>query len=226
MSTLYRTKGYVLKKNDLREADQFFTVYTKDFGKIAVLGRAIRKIKSKLRSGIDLFYFSEIEFIQGKVYKTLTNAVVIEKPDKNNLDKMKSFNNITEFLNFLVHEEKDINIWNLLEECLSKLDKDIIYYYFAWNLASVMGYEIDLNNCAVCQKKLKPENFNFSLDQHGIVCAQCFDRAEEKQEISVNTVKILRLFLEKNWQIISRIKVFPIKELETITEKLKYAIIK
>jgi len=224
MATLYRTEGYVLKKNDLREADQLFTVYTKNFGKIDILGRAIRKIKSKLRSGIDLFYFSEIEFIQGKVYKTLTDAVAIEK--LSDLDKMNSFKNIADFLNTLVHEEKDNDIWNLLEECFSKLDKGIISYYFAWNLASIMGYEIDLNNCAVCQRKLEPENLNFSLDQHGIICAQCFDRAEEKQEISADTVKVLRLFLEKNWSVLSRIKVFPIEELEIITEKLKHAIIK
>jgi len=79
MAIHYRTQGFVLRKTDLREADQAFTIYTKDFGKLKILARAIRKIKSKLRSGIELFYLSEIEFIQGKNYKTLTDATVIEK---------------------------------------------------------------------------------------------------------------------------------------------------
>ena len=76
MATYYRTQGYVIKKTGLREADQLFTIYTEDYGKIDVLGRGIRKITSKLRSGIDLFCFSEIEFVQGKAYKTLTDAKI------------------------------------------------------------------------------------------------------------------------------------------------------
>ncbi len=63
MAVHYRTQGFVLKKTDLWEADQVFSIYTQDFGKLKVLGKAIRKIKSKLRSGAELFYLSETEFI-------------------------------------------------------------------------------------------------------------------------------------------------------------------
>ena len=79
MAVHYRTQGFVLRKTDLREADQVFSIYTKDFGKLKILGKAIRKIKSKLRSGADLFYLSELEFIQGKAYKTLTDAIALNK---------------------------------------------------------------------------------------------------------------------------------------------------
>jgi len=64
----YRTQGLILKKEDQGEADLLFTIYTKDFGKLEILGRAIRKISSKLRSGAEIFYLSEVEFIQGKIY--------------------------------------------------------------------------------------------------------------------------------------------------------------
>ncbi|KPJ55867.1 hypothetical protein AMJ49_06190, partial [Parcubacteria bacterium DG_74_2] len=67
-----------MKKIDQGEWDRIFIIYTRDFGKLKVLARAERKIKSKLRAGLELFYLSEIEFIQGKNYKTLTNAVLIE----------------------------------------------------------------------------------------------------------------------------------------------------
>ncbi len=79
MALHYRTCGFVIKKNDIAEADRIFTVFSQDFGKIKILGKAIRKITSKLKSGIDTFYLSEIEFIQGKTYKTLTDSVVLEK---------------------------------------------------------------------------------------------------------------------------------------------------
>ena len=75
----YRTQGFILKKEDRGETDQLFTIFTRDFGKLEVLGKAIRKISSKLRSGMEIFYLSEIEFIQGKTYKTLTDIFLIKK---------------------------------------------------------------------------------------------------------------------------------------------------
>ena len=75
----YRSEGLIFKKEDRGDADQLFTVFTKEFGKLEISAKAIRKISSKLRSGAEIFYLSEIEFIQGKAQKTLTDAVLIEK---------------------------------------------------------------------------------------------------------------------------------------------------
>ncbi len=69
MFTRYRTQGIILGKVDRGESDRLFTIYTKDYGIINLLARSERKIKSKLRSGLELFYLSEIEFIQGKAQK-------------------------------------------------------------------------------------------------------------------------------------------------------------
>ena len=68
-----------MKKEDRGESDRFFTVYTKEFGKLDILGKSIRKISSKLRAGMGLFSLSEIEFIQGKALKTLTDAILNEE---------------------------------------------------------------------------------------------------------------------------------------------------
>jgi len=78
MFTHYRTEGFILKKIDRGEADRIFTVYTRDFGKLDLLAKAERKIKSKLRGGLELFYLSDIEFIQGKTHKTLTDTILVE----------------------------------------------------------------------------------------------------------------------------------------------------
>ena len=59
MFTHYRTQGLIIKKINYREADRIFIIYTQDFGKLKVLARAERKIKSKLRAGLKLFYLSK-----------------------------------------------------------------------------------------------------------------------------------------------------------------------
>ena len=151
----YRTQGFILKKVDRGEADQLFTIFTKDFGKLEVLGKAIRKISSKLRSGAEIFYLSEIEFIQAKAHKTLTDAIAIDKFGnvRNDLKKLKISHQIAEIFDGLVKgQEKDENLWNLLNETFQKLNSlsfvpcrlSLIFYYFFWNLISILGYEPQL----------------------------------------------------------------------------------
>jgi len=219
MAIHYRTQGIILKKADRGEANQLFTIYTKDFGKLDILGRAIRKIKSKLRTGAELFYFSELEFIQGKTYKTLTDAILIDKFRnlRKDLRKLKITYKISEVFNNLVSgQEPDKKIWQLLNEVLSKLNNcqivklsncQLLYYFFLWNLFSILGYQPELYNCALCQKKMKPEKLFFNPKEGGVICFNCFIQLKSGKEITLETVKILRIILKKNWPILSKIKI-------------------
>lgn len=231
MALHYRTQGFIFKKADRGEADQLLTIYTKDFGKLDILGRAIRKIKSKLRSGADLFYFSEIEFIQGKAYKTLTDAILIDKFSniRNNLERLKILNQITEDADNLIGiQGKDEKIWGLITEIFNKLnsaaltlkDYSLIYYYFIWNLLSILGYQIDLYNCAICQKKLFPQKLYFNISEGGIIDFNCFQKIKKGKEIMPEAIKIARILLRNDWQILERLKIDESykKSLEAVSE--------
>jgi len=212
MATHYRTEGYVLKKTDLREADQLFTVYTRDYGKVDILGRAIRKMTSKLRSGIELFYLSEIEFIQGKAYKTLTDAILINKFKniRNDLEKMKTAYQIVDMVDGLIKgQEPDERIWKLLNESFERLSLStyLIYHYFFWNFLSVLGYQIDLYNCVYCKKQLIPLKLYFNAQEGGIFCAKCFNESEDRIDVSPETIKIVRLLSERDWNVLERFKI-------------------
>jgi len=213
----YRTLGLILAKRDRGEADQLFTVYTRDFGKLEVLGKAIRKISSKLRSGVEIFYLSEIEFIQGKIYKTLTDVLLIKKFQnlKKNLERLDIAYGISEDLdNFVRGEEPDKKIWQLILEVFERLNNSqlttynlqLIYYYFFWNFISILGYKPELYFCPSCQKKLKPEKLYFSAKEGGIICQDCSKKFKDKIEIKPEVVKILRKILEKDWKILSRLR--------------------
>jgi len=207
----YQTEGFVLKKEDQAEADQLFTIFSKDFGKIKILGKAIRKITSKLRAGMELFYLSQIEFIQGKTYKILTEAMVIDKfkEMRENLERLNIAFKISEDLdNLLKGEEQDEKIWQLLLEVFEKLNNlQLIYHYFFWNFISILGYKPELYFCASCQKKLKPEKLYFSVKEGGLICKNCFNKFDTGIEININAIKILRLIIKKDWKILEHIKI-------------------
>ena len=227
----YRTKGIILKKVGRREADQLFTLYTKDFGKLEILGKGIRKISSKLRTGMKLFYLSEIEFIQGKAYKILTDAIVIEKFEnlRKDLGKLTIATKISEALDGLISgQESDERIWNLLLKVFEKLNSfdfklknlELIYHYFFWKFISILGYKPELYHCSICQKKLKPEKLYFSKEEGGIICKDCFLKEKSAKEIEPDIVKILRVILDKD-NIFFRLKVKnnQLKALEQIAKE-------
>ena len=222
----YRTEGLFLKKKERGEADQLFSVYTKDYGKIDILGRGIRKIKSKLRAGADIFYLSNIEFIQGKAYKTLTNALLIDKFSgiRKNPLKLKISNKISDAIESLIpNQEKDRKIWDLLLKTfnnlnvvdIKKINPKLFFYYFLGKFLTFLGYQPELHNCASCHKKLLPGPLFFSVREGGIICSQCFQGRKEGEEILLETIKILRFIIEKDWPTVSRLK-FDIKYLKDL----------
>lgn len=189
----YRTQGIVVNKEDRGEFDQLFTIYTKDFGKLEILGKAIRKIGSKLRQGVEIFYFSEIEFIEGKRQKTLTDAILLDKfPGiRTDLTKLKIANEVSRsFDGLVVGQETDENVWQLLLDTFRRLDRlrlttynfQLVYYHFFWKLVCALGY----------QPELKPE-----------------------------TVWILKTIIENNFDSLIKLKIDnkSLDELKSISEK-------
>ena len=191
MAVHYRTQGFFIKKTDRGEDSRLFTVYTKNFGKLKIFGKAIRKIGSKLKSGTEIFCLSEIEFIQGKNHKTLTDAILLENFSviRKDLKGLKIIRQITEALNdFISKEEKDGEIWCLLSEVFDKLNDprfkinylELVYYYFFWNFVSILGY--------------KPEFHDYTIN---------------KAKIDCDIIKILKVILKKDWPILARLKITP-----------------
>ena len=209
--------------------DRRFIIYTYDFGKLEILAKSERKINSKLRAGLELFYLSEIEFIQGKTYKILTDAVLIESFQniRNQLDRLEIAFKISEILDrFLDLEQKDRKIWNLLSKTFNRLNNlklleiknsleiknwqlEIIYYYFLWNFLAFLGYQPELYYCSICQNKLVPEKLYFSCADGGIVCNQCLEKinSPKVEAIDPETVKVLRFILREKWEVVKRLEI-------------------
>lgn len=156
MSFRHRTQAIVLKNSIFREKDRIISFYTKELGKIEVLGKSIRKEQAKLRSFVQFPYFLEIDYIQGKNHKILTDVIL-----KNNFSNIrKNFKKIaiaykvSYTIDFLIKEsEKDEKIWDLLLSVFLFLDKEefsenkslFVYSYFLWNLLFFLGYKINLS---------------------------------------------------------------------------------
>jgi|SRR3989344_2843478 len=217
MTLRYKTEGFVFKKEDNLDANRIFSVFTKDFGRLEVVGRGIRKIDSKLRGGIDVFALSYIEFIQGRRTKTLTDAIFIERfknlfQDSKILETAHRISQLAD--SFIRGQEPDEKVWVLLVDSFEKLNQcqsnnescQMVYYYFFWNFMSELGYRPELLNCANCQQELNPYGLYFSNIEGGIICKNCYSQKRKGIKIKSDTVKVLRLIIKKDWGILSKLR--------------------
>ena len=110
-------------------------------------------------------------------------------------------------------QEQERKIWDLLKEVFGELNKNssriqtwsLIYYYFLWNLLSFLGYELELQRCVLCQRKLRPEDVFFSSRDGGAVCGGCRKSVKEPEKISSNVIKVLRIFLKRDLKTLGRL---------------------
>lgn len=213
----YRSEGFLFKAKDFRESDRIYSFFTKDFGRVDLLGRGVRKIKSKLRGYLKLFDILEIEFVQGKLYRTLTDANSLQRFSRLRKDpeRLKIAFKISELMDtFLKGEEREEKIWLLIKEVFSQLNRislesyfrEILYYYFFWNFLSLIGYKPNLEKCSLCSEKISP-SFYFSAEEGGIICQKCFQKDKKGKPISRELLKLLRIILEKDLNFLKKVKI-------------------
>ncbi len=218
----YKTKGIILKRTNLGEADRILTIYTKDFGKIKVVAKGIRKIKSKLAGNLELFCLDDLVIAEGRNLDIVCGAVT-EKcffDLRNNLKATNTAYYLADVIDKLSDEEEPHKeVFELLDNLLEEINGEnsqILLAFFELKFLSEMGYKPELFSCVICKGKIKNGRNSFDFDEGGLVCEKC---GKTQMQISEKVVKILRLFLEHNISYIKKIKINKeiLKEVEKIT---------
>ena len=77
MST-YITEGIVLKYYPYRDFDRIFTIYTKEHGKIDVIGKGTGKLLSKLAGHLEPYTVSKLMVADGRRWDVLTQSITLD----------------------------------------------------------------------------------------------------------------------------------------------------
>lgn len=136
---MHKTEAIILKSADLGEVDRLLTIYSKEFGKIRVIARGAKKLESKLRYHLEPFSYSQLILIEGKNFKIIKDAVLIDQflSIHKDLKKTKIIYKIINLIDeLIVGEEKDEEIWELILEVFKKPN----FKYFRENLLKLLGY--------------------------------------------------------------------------------------
>lgn len=117
MHIKYTTLGFVLQKNEQGESNRYFSIFTREFGKILASAQSVRDVRSKLRMNLGEFSFSEVSLVRGKRMWKITGAKKLSNfydSYKNDKQKLAVCLNSVSLLNRLLHgEEKNEPLFDL-----------------------------------------------------------------------------------------------------------------
>ena len=195
----FRTKCIILNRTDFGEADRIITFLTPDHGKVRAIAKGVRKAKSKLAGGIELFSVSDISFIPGKrEIGTVVSTRLISHYGEIVKDIART-NAGYEFIKKLdkaTEDAADEHYFNLLEEAFKSLDDsslnlELVNIWFDAQLLRLGGHTPNLrtNNSG---EKLNPDKkFDFNFDN------MCF-QPSAAGHFTKDHVKFLRLLFSDN----------------------------
>jgi len=208
--------GIMLGKYDIGEADRIYTIYTKEAGKIQAKAVGVKKQNAKLAGALENFTLADIAIVKKNGTGKITSSIVENNfPGiKNNFEAVAAVFGTAEIFNRLVGTgERDEKIFNLLKDYLESVNAEndenkieVASLGFIFQLLSFLGYKIEVGKCAGCGAELKSISNFFSAEQGGIVCQNCASGLKNVLPVSVNAIKLARLFLANSLKSLAKIK--------------------
>lgn len=146
------TTGIILSRTDYGEADRILTVLTPDHGKLRLMARGVRKVKSKLAGGIELFSTSHITFIQGRgELGTLISTRLIKHYGHiiDDIDRVQLGYELIKLLGRATEDNPEKEYYQLMEQAFAALDDakintDLIRAWFSAQLLRQAGHAPNL----------------------------------------------------------------------------------
>lgn len=215
----YKVRGIILKSQDWQDYNRLYTVYTKERGKLLLIARGVKKIKSKQAGKLKPMTILELMAANGKKIDTLATADIVK--DFPNLSKnllalgLASF--CVELVDSLTKEgAKDERVYQLLSDALNLLDKNVeadpvqlkaFVWVFALRLVDWLGYGPDFYRCVTCQEKVASP-YNIVPAKGGLVCDK--HAAQEKcVSVTESAMDLLRKVAEIDLADFFKMKIEP-----------------
>ena len=200
-----RTLAYVLRRTNYGEADRILNLITPK-GKITAIAKGVRKEKSKLAGSVEMFSLIDINIHQGKSeFGIVTNAKMLTYYDVvlKDLEKMEFAALVLKKINLAAESSDNPEFFDIVDAVLKALKIGVANYvietWFWLNYAKALGEQVNVYRDV--EGKELSEFCRYSWDKIEMAMVE-----RENGEIDADAIKIIRLMLNNDLTIISRIK--------------------
>jgi DNA repair protein RecO (recombination protein O) len=201
-----RTDAIVLRRTNYGEADRILQVITPENGKLSVMARGVRREKSRLSGGIELFAVCDIVLHLGKgEIATLTGARLRQFFENilTDYDRLQTGYEMIKQTAKAAETIDEPEFYSLLKNSLVALNNPqlnikIAQAWFYLRLAGLLGNELNTATDSQGMKLVEGANYNFDINDQAFAFS---DRGQYNSE----HIKILRLMAHNPPEIIVKI---------------------
>lgn len=200
-----RTKAIILRRTNYGEADRILQLLTPD-GRRSVMARGVRKEKSKLAGGIELFAISDVVIGEGRGELGILTSAKLEHFYRHILEDYDRLQFGYQAIKLVARASETVDEpewFDLLSEVLMGLDVvtiplPMIEAWFYARYASLLGHELNLDLDIDGQKLEADARYRYDAAEQGL-------RRVESGEITSEHIKLLRLVATRPLKVLVQI---------------------
>lgn len=203
--SVIRTRAIVLRRTNYGEADRILQLLTPE-GKRSVIARGVRREKSKLAGGIELFAVSDVVINSGKGdLGILTSARLVQfyRHILEDYDTLQFGYEVVKQVARASEMVDEPEWYDVLAEVLAALDsvatsRQLVETWFYLRYAALLGHELSLVNDVNGQRLQPEQHYTYDVSEQGL-------REAVHGELGADHVKFLRLISVKSLKVLTQI---------------------
>lgn len=211
---LYKLEGIVIRSMDYGEGHKIISIFSREAGKMSVMARGAKKLKSRHGAITQLFTYGQFVVYKNSQMGTLSSGEIIDANQKlrEDLEKGAFAAYIAEMAEKLSGDmEPNAMLFEQLLAALRGIAEgkapDIITHMVEMKMLMLSGYMPELDCCVACGRA-EGEMF-LSIAGGGLLCPSCRHRDPYGIRVDPGTLKLLRLFRQVDLRRLGQVEVKP-----------------
>jgi DNA repair protein RecO (recombination protein O) len=222
-----RVEAVVLRHSDWGEADRMLTLYTREMGKVRVIAKGVRRLRSRKAGHLEPFTRASLQMARGRDLWIVTQADTLDAylPLREDLTRTGYGAYILELIDRFSYEEGENRpLFQLLVDTLERitLETDLVpaVRYYEIRLLDIVGFRPQLFECVNCREEILAQDQFFSAEMGGVLCPRCGPKYGDARPISMQALKYLRHYQRSSYAEVRRANLPPAvrAEIETLTQ--------
>lgn len=197
---LYRVEGIVIRSMDYGEGNKIITLCTKSHGKVGVLVRGAKKVRSRHAAATQLFTYGEYVFFRGMGHiGTLNSCEILEANHllREQLHLAAYASYAAELMDKALHDEEAggpmfDQFHTYLRAIAEGKDVQVTTHLFEMKLWQRTGVAPQLHACVACGAEDRLAAFSWRLG--GALCESCKPREHANYVANLHMLALLQRF--------------------------------
>ncbi|HEV2440538.1 MAG TPA: DNA repair protein RecO [bacterium] len=160
---VYKVEAVVLRHQPVGEADRILTLFTREYGKLRVSARGVRKTTSRLAGRVQPYTAGRFLLAKGRTLDVIAQAEIVHAFAGLGRDLLRSAYAayVAELVDrFLPERDRHPDVFDAVLDALAVLDAapedeaEIYALWFSLHLADSLGYRPEIGRCVACGRAL------------------------------------------------------------------------